>query len=210
MRARDDINDVESNTNKIEDKSLVEYNSMNTSQNKAEILTMKSNQSLSQITMSRMVGESADKLPSIPATRCNEVTSTFEIEPSSIHRGIFDTKAESLIPVHFYFPIMRGEIIYPLTNFSNGQNDNSNELIEKFDRFDIRFKIKAFVDIQVKLITPSPATGWLFRFPDSMLDSQNGPCINLRWIGLVNKDDRFILSGPIDVCTNGYWFITIL
>ncbi|CAH6419487.1 Hypothetical protein HVR_LOCUS667 [uncultured virus] len=35
----------------------------------------------------------------LPATRCNEVASTFEIEPSSIHRGIFDAKAESLIPV---------------------------------------------------------------------------------------------------------------
>ena len=107
-------------------------------------------------------------------------------------------------PVYFYFDIINGAISNIKTNSEN------HHLIEKNNYSDIKFNTSAFVNIQIKLLTTSSTTGLLFRFPDLMLDSQNGPCINLNWIGCVNNGDKFMLSGPIDVHTNGYWYISIL
>lgn len=99
----------------------------------------------------------------------------------------------------FYFPIKKGEIII----------NEPNPSVEKFDRFDILFNTHAFVNIQIKLMTSSSTPGWLFKFPDYMLDTGNGPCINLQWVGYVHQGDKFVLSGPIDTSTDGYWYITI-
>lgn len=105
---------------------------------------------------------------------------------------------------YFYFPIENGIISGLKTNPPNVHH------VEKLNNFDIMFKTSSLVNIQVKLIAENHITAWLFQSPDIMLDCQTGPCINLNWVGYVNYNDKFILSGPIDDHVNGYWYINIL
>lgn len=121
------------------------------------------------------------------------------------------SEAENNKPVTYYFQITRGEILpIPTTNSPD------TYLIEKLNKFDIKFNIDAFVDIHVEISTLNNHNDthhgigniMLINYPDSMVDKGYGPCVHLRWSGFVRRN-KFILSGFIDETTEGYWHITI-
>lgn len=109
-------------------------------------------------------------------------------------------------PVQFFFPIRHGSF-EPQYNITNSTDTH---LVERVEPFSIRFNMKAFVNIDVKLLTPDNKHVILIKGHGEMLDDGTGPCINMKWMGIVNIGTQFILSGGIGEHTNGYWSINIL
>lgn len=76
--------------------------------------------------------------------------------------------------------------------------------------FNIRFNMKAFVNIDIKLLTTDNKHVILIKGHEKMVDDGNVPCINMKWMRIVDIGTQFILSGGICEQTNGYWSINIL
>lgn len=106
--------------------------------------------------------------------------------------------------VSFYFKIIDGKIRLPITN----SPDRSS--IQEINPYNIMFNKSGFVVVKVKLLKPDNNNVLLIQYPGTMLDCSNSRCINLEWIGPINQGQKLILSGAIDINTNGYWYITYI
>jgi hypothetical protein len=120
---------------------------------------------------------------------------------------IFSRDAQlEFYPVIFYFPISAGSF-EPQFNITNATNIN---LVQRDGPFSIRFNLKAFVNVDVKLLIQDNKHVLLIKGYEKMVDNDQGPCINMKWIGIVDIGTTFILGGDIDIHTNGYWYVSIL
>lgn len=96
---------------------------------------------------------------------------------------------------HFYFPIGKKGI----TNYKD-------ELVERIDRFTIRFNQHLFVSIDIKLYKVNDV--YLTTSDDRLLDIGSGRCVNMKWVGVVNAGLCINLMGDDNM--EGYWMISIL
>ena len=109
-------------------------------------------------------------------------------------------------PVMFYFPIYKGSFD-PEYNVTNSTDPY---LVGRDGAFSIKFNIKAFVSIDIKLLTPENKHVILIKGYNKMVDDGDGPCINMKWTGPVDIGTQFIISGGVDEHTHGYWCINSL
>ena len=108
-------------------------------------------------------------------------------------------------PTMFYFPIYKGSF----DSEYNVTNSTDPYLIGRDGAFSIKFNIKAFVSIDIKLLTPENKHVILIKGYNRMVDNGDGPCINLKWIGAVDIGTQFSISGGNEH-TYGYWYINSL
>ena len=106
----------------------------------------------------------------------------------------------------FYFPVNKGS--FDLSNV--GTNSHNGELVSIRNRFDIKFNINAFVDINIKLMGSIKEPILLYKDLSQVVDCGIGPYINLRWIGPVTNDTHFHISPTVEPQYDGYWHISII